>query len=397
MSADLSSGPANLAPEPSQPPSPIAIKPVRFARALRLAIVLLVLAAGGVATWWWGFHKKEGPARVPPIPAHIEEAEIATALEAKRADVMAHAKSAEAWGEYAMLLLAHLFAKEADECFAEAARLDPRDPRWPYGRGFIAVKRDPLSSRVPLDHLRQAIATTGPGDEYRKAARLLLAESLLERSDLAAAEAFFMQDAGGKDAEAVRARYGLGLIAVARGDVDAATRVFTSILNEPTTKKQARSQLAQLAHARGDKEAAAQFEREAAKMPDLGSWADPLYNQVLMMSVGRRGRERTADLLEKENRFDEAAQVYLAQLERERTPKALIGAGLNLLRQRRYDKALALFREAVDRAPTIRTRTSNSLGHSSPARSGPPTSNPACPRFRRGSRTSSSMRNARPS
>src|SRR5437868_4746240 len=69
----------------------------------------------------------------------------------------------------------------------QAARLDPDDPKWPYARGLIALKRDP-DNALPL--LRQAAAGISRPD-YRAVANLQLAEALLERERLDEAEVLF--------------------------------------------------------------------------------------------------------------------------------------------------------------------------------------------------------------
>ena len=63
------------------------------------------------------------------MPPNIQDGEIRLALERARQAVLDKPRDGDAWGHYAMMLLAHLFTDEADFCFAEAGRLAPGDAR----------------------------------------------------------------------------------------------------------------------------------------------------------------------------------------------------------------------------------------------------------------------------
>ncbi len=310
--------------------------------------------AGSAAGAWWCLHEPE-PVIDPPIPTGIQEPEVLEAIQRKRDDVLANPKSADAWGEYGMSLLAQLYDREADFCFTEAARLNPEDPRWPYTRGHIALKKDPPNA---AGFLRQAIATTGPGTEFRTTARLLLAESFLEQGELDEAAALFTQELGPPPGQP-RAVYGLGMIAIVRGDEPTAIRLMSRLLENEHAKKQANVQLARLARARGDDAAAQKFESVAARLPEPTAWPDPMFDVIPLLAVGRRGRDRLIYFLEQKHQYYEAAQAYLAELEEERTPKALIGAGINYIRMGDYDRSFAYMREAVERDPNSPIATYN--------------------------------------
>src|SRR5262249_23031503 len=70
------------------------------------------------------------------------------------AEVKRAPRSAEAWGRLGMVFSSHIFADEALVCFAEAERLQPKDPRWPYHQALIRLADDPPAA-VPK--LRQAV------------------------------------------------------------------------------------------------------------------------------------------------------------------------------------------------------------------------------------------------
>ncbi len=344
---------ANLppSPEPNQAfavPS-AALTPLtagarsRWKRRLAGAItlLLLVVVAGGV--WWW---MREKPLE-PPMPTGITDTEVREALEKNRAIVLADPRSAEAWGSYGTVLLAHLFDREADRCFAEAARLNPKDPRWPYARGQIALKRDPPNALVLLATAAEA-ASNRP--EYRTPFTLALAEALLEAGQTdRAAELFQKELALAPDDE--RGLYGMGLVALVRGDDATAARNFEAVRKTPSCRKQANAHLAALARARGDVPAAKQYEAEAAALEADPPWPDPYLDHVITLQVGIRGLQRRVAMLERDGDFAGAVDAFLAQARQKRTSYALTGAGVNLARLKRYDEALVLLREAVQLDP----------------------------------------------
>ena len=66
-----------------------------------------------------------------------------------------------------------------EELLAEAARLDPSEPIWPYGRALIALRREPDKA---LDLLRTAEARAVKGTDTHAGIALRLGEALLERA-----------------------------------------------------------------------------------------------------------------------------------------------------------------------------------------------------------------------
>jgi tetratricopeptide (TPR) repeat protein len=301
--------------------------------------VVLLLAVGTAGGWWWHHHVA---AVDPPEVADVQDAEVRQAIDRARQRVLSQPHSASAWGLLGMVLLAHRFDREADFCFAEACRLDPSQARWPYARGLIAQKRDPNHA---LPWLRQAAAGNARPEDST-AIRLQLAEALLERQELDEAERLF-RDEWQKDPENARAAFGLGLIALARGDTAKARKFLTAARSNEYARKRATVQLAALARADGDIAAAKAYEQEAAALLDDPRWPDPVLDETTRLRVGRRGREREIDDLEKQHRYAEAAKAYLEELRQSPTPWAYIGAGINLARQHDYDAALPLLRQAV--------------------------------------------------
>jgi tetratricopeptide (TPR) repeat protein len=320
--------------DPAVPP------PARRGRWAMLLGVVVLLAAGAVGGWWWWCRR--AAAVDPPMVSGVQDAEVQQAIDRARQRVLAQPRSAGAWGLLGMVLLAHRFDREADYCFAEACRLDPTQARWPYARGVIALKRDP-NHALPL--LRQA-ASGNASSEDGVAIRLQLAEALLERQELDEAERLFRAE-WQRNPDNARAIFGLGLAALARGDTANARKFLMSVGSNEYTRKRATVQLAALARANGDVAAAKAYEQEAAALLDDPRWPDPVLDETTRLRVGRRGREREIDELEKQHRYAEAARAYLDELRQHPTLRTYIGAGKNLARLHEYGQALSLLRQAV--------------------------------------------------
>jgi tetratricopeptide (TPR) repeat protein len=326
-------------------PDSAGIRAGRNAGGLALVIGLaLLLAAGAAGAWWW-LGRPRGSNPQPPLPGGIADEEVRRAVDRAREGVLDNPDSAAAWGHLGMVYLTHLFDREAEVCFAEAARLDPASPKWPYARGLIALKRAPDKA---LSLLRQAVDAPGESfPEYRQAARLQLAEALLERHEVAEAERLFTA-ARRRAPDDARAALGLGLVAIAHGDDRAAVEFLTAARSSPNAHKAAMAQLAALARARSDVTAAAEYEKEAAALPQDQPWPDPVLDDALRLLVGHRRRERVAAALEQRHDYAAAAREYLEQVREHPTAQACANAAINFARLRDYEQALPLLRQALE-------------------------------------------------
>ena len=281
------------------------------------------------------------------MPADIHDPAVLRAVQSARQDVLDKPNSAVAWGVLGMTLEAHLYEAEADRCFAQAARLDPADGRWPYFRGLYALKYDPDNA---LPFLRQAAACRSL-PENQSAMRLRLAEALLERRELDEAEELFRQEERRAPANP-RAAFGLGMIALARGDERGAEKYLTIARNSPTARARR-----QRSWRRSPRDAATtRSQTPWSKTPLLSpatrqAWPDPLVAQIIRLRVGPDSRaeelaQQVAEL-ERQGRYREAAALYQRQIDEKPTVAAYLGAGFDMARQGDYDRALPLLHEAV--------------------------------------------------
>jgi tetratricopeptide (TPR) repeat protein len=333
-----------FSPSPLLPFSPSP--PVRQRWRWTLFVVATLLLAVGT-TGAWHLFRRPTPI-IPPMPKDIPDSEVLGAIERARKKVLDEPSNGNAWGNLGMVLMAHSFLAEADTCFAEAARLSPSSPSWPYGRALIALKRDPAAA-PPF--LRQALMTAGSTwPEYQSAARLQLAEIHLEQQELDEAERLFREELRHQPNNA-RVAFGLGLIALARDDEPTAEKFLTAARSNSFARKRATAQLAALARMRGDLTAATNHDREIAALPDDPPWPDPFREEIDRKRVGPYAWIQQEDQLEQQHRFREAAEVYLKEIKEKPTARAYARAGFNLAQAGEFDQGLKYLRQAVQFEP----------------------------------------------
>lgn len=306
-----------------------------------LFVVMASLLAAGAADSWRRLHRSAPP--LPPLP-DIPDEEVRLTVQRARQKVLDQPGDAQAWGRLGMIFLVHQLYDEADDCFSEAARLDPHAPNWPYGRALVGLKCHPDDAPV---FLRQALSADGrAAAEYQSAARLQLAEVCLERQQLEEAEELFQEERRGQP-EDPRAALGLGLIAMARDAQRSAEEFLRQAQSSPLARKRATVQLAALARRRGDLAAAGQYERDSAALPDDPPWPDPFRQDVEQLRVGHYEWLRQESQLEKQHQFAEAADLYLQEARLNPTARVYARAGFNLARAGDFAQADSYLRQAV--------------------------------------------------
>jgi tetratricopeptide (TPR) repeat protein len=308
-------------------------------------VVVLLLVGGGVGWWLW----PGGAVAEPPgVPEDLRDPAVREVIEAERRRVLAQPRNGAAWGNLGMTLLAYLYHVQADQCFAEAVRLDPGDARWLYYRGSIAIWLDP-SRTLPLLQQAAEIGISSPPEQMTM--RLQLADLYLERQQFDAAERLY-REALATQADQPRAAYGLGLVLMARGEQREAIRYLKIAATSPYARNRATTQMAMLARQRGEDAVAASMEQKAAAFPpDLG-WPDPFLEAVFTKRVGRAQKMEEVEQLEREQRFEEAAARSLQRAEQEPgNPQHLATAGRNFARIGQYERAIGLMKQAIQLAP----------------------------------------------
>ncbi len=264
-----------------------------------LGVAFLGVAAGiGVALWMTA-----RPAPRPP-EATLDGADraVTEAIGAARRRVEASPRSAEVWGDLAMVLLAHDQFPAAGVSFEEAARLDSSDPRWPYLHAATLLKEFAEPARVLA--LIERAAVLG-GD--RGFVRMKLGEELLAQGRLDEAEAQFRK-ALEREPGSARALAGLGRAAHQRGEMKIALAHLSESARRAPHVKATQALLAEVHFRLGDSAAAQISRRAMAGLPDAHIWPDPFQAQVAQRWVGAMSRiEQANDLFQRGNRAEAVA------------------------------------------------------------------------------------------
>ena len=318
----------------------------RPARAGRWALAILaVLLLGGGLWWAWRWYSRPAP---PAINLDGADPEVAALVRGLLDGVRREPRSPGAWGRLGMGLLANKFDEEAAGPLSHAEALDPSDPRWPYLRGVALMKTD---ADEALACFRRA-AVVCQDDKYRAAAQLRLAEALAAAGQGEEAEAHFKEVDGSL---AVRAEYGLGVLAAQKGDRDLAdskARLLRCI-DSPLTRREAAAQLAAVCRRLGEADEAAGYGKQAARLPADPPWPDPFVGEAQLLLRGKDGRIQLVTTLEQQGQNDRALD-QLREIARD-YPDAptLLALGITLGRRGHFAESEAVLRRCLSLEPGL--------------------------------------------
>jgi tetratricopeptide (TPR) repeat protein len=313
-----------------------------------VAAVAAVGLAAGVVVWQ---HRSDSLPAVPPeVPTAGVDPQVVSALGAAREAVLQDATSGRAWGELGMLFRVHGFYPQSNACFAEAARLDPENPRWPYLIGLINLLFTP-DDAVP--HLRAAyrLAKT---PEHRSAVRLRLAEALTDRGAAEEAEALYREELAESPASP-RVHLGLGIIASSRDDPAGASAHLEQAVASPFARQKASALLAAAARRAGDLPRAVAYERDARGGPPDLPWPDPFVSEYGEREAGRAEKWRRVEELQESGQFAEALSVLEELARSSPDTRTLLAMGSLLEKTGDYPAAAAVFRSVLAQNPNHAT------------------------------------------
>jgi tetratricopeptide (TPR) repeat protein len=272
---------------------------VRPGRRRLVAVSAIVVIALVVSAWWFFLRGQVEPPR--PDLTGVDPA-VRDAIEEARAEVRKAPRSADAWGRLGMVLSVHVFGADAVACFAEAEKLDPKNPRWPYHQGLIQLAYDPPTA---LPQLARAVELEA---DQHDAPRVRLAELCLwlGRSDEARSH---FQTLVARNPKHPRALLGLARLEYLAGDTAASRKHLAIPLGHPLTRKSALTLSAELYQREGDTVSA---QRERARMiglPDEPEWPDAYVQETLPLKVGESPRLQLAGQLLDRRRYPEATRL----------------------------------------------------------------------------------------
>ena len=314
-----------------------------------IALIATVAIAGlGVFGWQW-LHRPRASVSVttpPGIPESVLDHEVRSALTTAREKILAEPQSSEAWGQLGFIFRSHLLLPQSTACFAEAAKLESANPRWQYLIGTTDLR---FSPGVAIPHLRNAMALARVPEE-QSAARLQLAEALLDRNELEEAAALF-RDELTTDLRNPRAHYGLGVIAVNRGDAATAVNHLIHAVNSPHSRQKASALLASSYYQLGKTAEAEGCERAALHLPEDPPWPDPFDPGVFAWQTGLFVHRTAALKLESQGRFDESLASLQEIAQQYPDEPVAVRKGIALVNKRDYMGAENALREALAKDP----------------------------------------------
>ncbi len=369
----------NRSKENRPPGAAASSAPPLSRRRLRLLLAVLLVVAGGAGGYWvydaWPTTLPE----TPTIDLDGIDPEVAEALAAARAAVVAKPRSVEAWARLAMTLDAHHYPDAAVVCYGAVRELDRSNALWPYLQGVVLQSgSNPESALPPLERASRLAPSDSPMP------RLRLADLLLDLGRIDEADKLYRKVLADNPRD-VHAQFGLAQVCVDRHQHQEALRYLRAVAHDPQTQKRACA-LSVAVHERlGDRDRAEIERRRLTELPQDPPWPDIL-DQVGQLRVGLHGRLLRAQMLVQEGKnaeatalidatvrkYPESDQAWAAAAYAREVNKDLAGAekalhmtiqlaperavhhftlGEFLLQHRRYTQAAAAFRKTIDLRP----------------------------------------------
>jgi tetratricopeptide (TPR) repeat protein len=265
------------------------------------AVVVLVLTSIAALGWWWS--RRPAIPEPPSVDLTNVDPAVRRAVDAARVAVLKNPDSADAWGKLGMVLVGHGFPVEPSSlCLAQAERLEPRQPRWPYLQATSLLPTDPDPA------IRKLKRTVELCDCDPDVARLQLGEVLLEegRIDEAATEFRRVLEHYPDNA---RASLGLGRVDYEQGQLSESVTLLERSTADVRTRKAAYTLLAQAYERLGNKSAAEQALHQAGDLPEDKAWPDPFQERVHGLQVGRQTALARADGLINRGQYADAIRL----------------------------------------------------------------------------------------
>lgn len=206
-------------------------------------------------------------AQAPPLPdLGASEPQVSAKIRSAQ-ERAARDGDDEAWGRYAMILEAHRHTEEAQVAYRRAAELDGEDVRWPYLLASMLEYFEPEEARVWHERALALDPDYAPG-RYRAG------QTFEKLGRLDEAEKQFLR-AVQLDGRLGLAHFGLGRVALARGDSQAAVRHLERAYELSPEVQAVVATLARAYHRVGRTEEAKRLAAEARTLPRMTHHLDP--------------------------------------------------------------------------------------------------------------------------
>ncbi len=290
-----------------------------------------------------------GGAEIPELLLDGMEPSVVEAIRRARAAVEQDRGDPSAWGRFGMVLHAHRLTGPGAVAYAEAARQDAGDHRWPHLHGRLLEGADPARALELADEALRRNPRFSPSLALR--ARTLDATGEEEAAE-AAWEA--LRQNAPNSAEASLA---LGRLRLTEGDLTGARTALELVVDRVPSSAAGWSFLSQVQRRLGDPEAAANAAaraRGASRSLSLGTTADPdpLLVAVEDLRADSRGQEARARRASAAGDHQTAEAIYRRLLtESPDSAELHYNHGNSLARLGRNEDAEAAYRAALSRDP----------------------------------------------
>jgi tetratricopeptide (TPR) repeat protein len=293
----------------------------------------------------WATREKPGPEIPRPGTSAFTEYEVRADVNGAARRVEQEPQSADAWGQYGIVLRAYRQHAEADRCFQVAADLDPADGRWPYLYGTHRADTDPAAA---VEWLERAAHGTVP-EAARETVRARLAETLLAAGRPAEALAAIGPDPSASP----RLRLVAARAAAAAGDDRAAAEYLGDLTDYPHAARLALVLRSEICRRQGRTSYADYLAARAADAPVAG-WPDPLADPIRSRDYSRGGRLDEAARLLRAGQPSEAERLLrpLTAGPAATDPRAFVGLAEARSMQGDLKGALTELARAVQLEPT---------------------------------------------
>ncbi|HEY7327960.1 MAG TPA: tetratricopeptide repeat protein [Gemmataceae bacterium] len=314
-------------------------------------IVLLVVVVG--VGGWYAWRRYSAPTP-PEISREGIDSEVAEAIETARRKIHADPYSVQCWADLGKLLRASQLYPEAVACFAQAERLDPKNPRWPYLQGESLRMSDNNAALPPLQ--RAAALADSPTSSPNTSAdqgggiapflRLAEVHLALGHNDQAEKQ---LRRALEIEPDDPTVHYYLGLLYLARDDLSASLDHLKRCEHSPITQRKACIQLAAIYRRMGQTQEADNYGRKADTLEQDRNWIDPYLSDVLAAS--RRTLFDEIQYLEQRGDYRAAVEQLTDLIQKKPEYRYYIALGSDLLELGDLDRAEQTLRSAVALEP----------------------------------------------
>ncbi len=295
---------------------------------------------------------------VPPDLEHLEDAvasqlrETQELLASIRAEPgVSPAALADVFGQSGRLYHAYELVEPAAVCYANAARLAPRDFRWTYLLAVLDHQEGRLEKAISgYEHALELAPASVParvrlGEAYLQARRLDDARAALDR---------VLEIAPGSAA----ALAGLGQVALSEKRYDAAVKRLEAALAATPQADRLHHPLGLAYRGLGDMDKAREHLGQRGKVGVKP--ADPLIDELPELKTGERVFLLRGHMAFRAGRYPEAVEAFRVALEaRPESVRARVNLGSALAQTGDSGGAVASYREALELEPDNRTARFN--------------------------------------